>query len=61
MQGLERFVHMRAVQLHEARWIGELREPELLVQTVRIIRCEHEAPQPLKIRMREKKPHESLG
>lgn len=61
MEGLERFVHMRAVQLHEVRRIGELRESELLVQTVRFFRCEHEAPQPLKVWMREQKPHKPLG
>ena len=61
MEGLGRFVHMRAMQLHEARRIGELGKPELLVQTVRVLRCEHEAPEPLKIRVREYEFHEPFG
>src|SRR5256885_1816995 len=60
MEGLGRFVHMR-MQLHEARRIGELGEPELFVQTMRVFCCEHEAPQPLKIRVREYELHEPFG
>src|SRR5690349_18473986 len=61
MEGLERFVHMRPMQLHEERRIAELREPELLVETMRILCCEHQAPEPLKIRVREDELHEPLG
>src|SRR5437773_12538834 len=61
MEGLGRFVHMRAMQLHEARRIGELGEPELLVPTMRVFCYEHEAPQPLKIRVREYELHEPFG
>jgi len=58
---LERFVHMRSMQLHKVRRIGQLREPELLVETMRIVRCEHEAPEFLKIRVREDELHEPFG
>ena len=49
------------MQLHKVLRMGQLREPELLVETMRILRCEHEAPEPLKIRVREDELHEPFG
>ena len=52
---------MWQMQLHKARRIGQLREPELLVETMRILRCEHEVPELPKIRVREDELHEPFG